>query len=146
MLKQDRKVLHEIAEKFNLKSKSQGSGKNRAPVLIKTNRTIDFSEEAFSRAQNMAQRSFLRQPGAKGRSDKFAADKAKKRGGAGAVGGYANGQVVGGNAPEIGASNFGRKLMEKMGWQAGMALGKEGGSGLLVPVEARIKSGKAGLG
>ena len=148
MAKGDRKVLHEIAAKFNLKSKSIGSGKNRAPVLIKTSRTIEFSDEHFQRAQSTVQRGFFRQPGKKGKSDKFAADKNNKRGGGGAGGaaGYMNGEVVGGSAPEIAATNFGRKLMEKMGWQAGMALGKEGNNGLLVPVQARIKSGKAGLG
>ncbi|KAF1351875.1 hypothetical protein BDV97DRAFT_292512 [Delphinella strobiligena] len=147
MLKQDRKVLHEIANYFNLKSKSVGSGKNRAPVLIKTTKTIEWSEDRFHRASSKVARGFLRQPGAKSKTNALAAQVKKGRGGgAGGMGSYADGQVVGAGAQEIGASNFGRKLMEKMGWQAGMALGKEGNTGLLVPVEARIKSGKGGLG
>lgn len=146
MDKKDRKIMHEMASHFNLKSKSVGSGKNRAPVLIKTSRTVDFTEERFAKASRIVQRGFFRQPGAKGKTREFAADKMKKRGGGGAAGTLANGHIVGADAPEIGASNFGRKLMEKMGWQAGMSLGVEGSSGLLVPVQARIKSGKGGLG
>lgn len=151
MLKDDRKILHEMATHFNLKSKSVGSGKNRAPVLVKNRRTLDWDEARFSRAQGFITRGYLKNPGGKKAGGSKAAGFAQARKGRMAGGGgaasYANGDVVGAAAPEIGATNFGRKLMEKMGWSAGMALGKEGNSGgLLVPVQATIKSGKAGLG
>lgn len=155
MLKDDRKILHQIAEHFNLKSKSVGAGKNRAPVLIKTNRTIEFSEERFSLVYGYVQKGFFpnsRMNGKKGRGANATAQQSKLnrlqrgKGGTGAAGGYRNGEVVGATAPEIGESNFGRKLMERMGWQKGMALGKEGSLGLLTPVAAVVKSGKAGLG
>lgn len=151
MLKNDRKILHEMANHFNLKSKSVGSGKNRAPVLIKSQRTLEWDEARFARAQGFISRGYLKNPGSKKAGGSKAAGFAQARKGRMAGGGgaasYANGDVVGGSAPEIGASNFGRKLMEKMGWTAGMALGKEGNvGGLLVPVQATIKSGKAGLG
>ncbi|KAH0285495.1 hypothetical protein KCU62_g7462, partial [Aureobasidium sp. EXF-3399] len=151
MLKNDRKVLHEIANHFNLKSKSVGSGKNRAPVLIKTSRTIEWSSEHFSRVSNFVGRGgggYMKNSSKKSRvtgASEVRRTRAMGGGGGGAAA-YRNGDVVGHNASEIPATNFGRKLMEKMGWAAGMSLGKEGSGGLLVPVQATVKSGKAGLG
>ncbi|KAI5196370.1 hypothetical protein E4T39_07809 [Aureobasidium subglaciale] len=148
MQKNDRKVLHEIANHFNLKSKSVGSGKNRAPVLIKTKRTVEWSEEHFGRVSNFVSRGYMKNSSHKPKST-LAGDIRRTRqmgGGGGGAAAYRNGDVVGHNASEIPASNFGRKLMEKMGWAAGMSLGKEGSGGLLVPVQATVKSGKAGLG
>jgi len=148
MQKNDRKVLHEIANHFNLKSKSVGSGKNRAPVLIKTQRTVEWSEQHFTRVSSLVSRSYLKNSSKKPKST-LAGDVRRTRqmgGGGGGAAAYRNGDVVGHNASEIPATNFGRKLMEKMGWAAGMSLGKEGSGGLLVPVQATVKSGKAGLG
>jgi hypothetical protein len=148
MQKNDRKVLHEIATHFNLKSKSVGSGKNRAPVLIKTTRTVEWSEEHFSRVSNFVSKGYMKNSSRKPKSS-IAGEARRTRpmgGGGGGAAAYRNGDVVGHNASEIPASNFGRKLMEKMGWAAGMSLGKEGSGGLLVPVQATVKSGKAGLG
>ena len=56
-----------------------------------------------------------------------------------------NGEIVGAGAAEIGQDNFGHKLMEKMGWSKGMALGKEG-EGRLIPVEQVVRIGTTGLG
>ncbi|KAG9991712.1 hypothetical protein KCU98_g12, partial [Aureobasidium melanogenum] len=47
-------------------------------------------------------------------------------GGGGGAAAYRNGDVVGHNASEIPASNFGRKLMEKMGWAAGNCQVRQG--------------------
>lgn len=59
MDKHDRKSLHEIANALNLKSKSVGAGKNRAPVLYKTNRTADYTDATFNRVTAAATRGFL---------------------------------------------------------------------------------------
>ena len=40
---------------------------------------------------------------------------------------------------------FGRKLMEKMGWREGMALGKSG-HGVMTPLELDVKTDRKGLG
>ncbi|KAG9717800.1 hypothetical protein KCU73_g15262, partial [Aureobasidium melanogenum] len=148
MQKNDRKVLHEIANHFNLKSKSVGSGKNRAPVLIKTSRTVEWSEQHFHRVSSFVSRGYLKNSSKKPKSTMAGEIRRTRQmgGGGGGAAAYRNGDVVGHNASEIPASNFGRKLMEKMGWAAGMSLGKEGSGGLLVPVQATVKSGKAGLG
>ena len=67
--------------------------------------------------------------------------------GVGGVGGTGlrDGEIVGAGAKEIGRENFGHKLMEKMGWTKGQALGRDG-EGRLVPVEQVMKAGRGGLG
>lgn len=148
MDKRDRKALHELADKFNLKSKSVGSGNNRFPVLYKTNRTVEYSEAHFTRMVSNSGRSFFKNSAAKG---KKGAGKLPKRG-PGRGGGFDKsavslrpGEIVGGGAAEIGRESMGHRLMEKMGWSRGQALGKEG-EGMLTPVEQIMRSGKAGLG
>ncbi|KAF2481960.1 hypothetical protein BDY17DRAFT_325463 [Neohortaea acidophila] len=152
MHKTDRKDLHEIAVVLSLKSKSVGSGKNRSPVLYKTSRTPAFDPLAFNRAVRASANGWLdndRRYGGKG--SKKPAKVPKGFGGGGGGGGAAGaasvrtGEVVGAGAAEIGKENFGHRLMEKMGWSKGMALGKEG-EGRLMPVEQIMRAGRAGLG
>lgn len=151
MDKKDRKTLHEIASAFNLKSKSVGTGKNRFPVLNKTSSTTAYSEAQFTRVMAASSRGFLRVSGAgKGFGGKGGGNKFKPRGGQGggfssAATGLRNGEIVGAHAAEIGKDSFGHKMMEKMGWSKGMALGKDG-EGMLLPVAQVMRSGKAGLG
>jgi hypothetical protein len=148
MDKHDRKSLHEIASVLNLKSKSVGAGKNRAPVLYKTNRTSEYTDATFNRITTAANKGFLKNSAFKGKKPKGGA--VPQRGGKGrgadtSSTGLKHGDVVGGGAKEIGRENFGHRLMEKMGWQTGTALGKDG-SGLLTPVEQIMRTGRSGLG
>lgn len=150
MDKHDRKSLHEIANALNLKSKSVGAGKNRAPVLYKTNRTADYTDATFNRVTAAATRGFLKNSAFKGKKPKGGAVPKMQRGGKGrgadtSSTGLRHGEVVGGGAKEIGRENFGHRLMEKMGWQTGTALGKDG-SGMLTPVEQIMRTGRSGLG
>jgi len=150
MDKDDRKSLHEIASVLNLKSKSVGAGKNRAPVLYKTNRTADYTDAMFARVTTASNRGFLKNSAFKGKKPKGGATPKFQRGGKGrgadtSSTGLKHGDVVGGGAKEIGRENFGHRLMEKMGWQKGTALGKEG-SGMLTPVEQVMRTGRSGLG
>lgn len=151
MDKSDRKSLHEIASVLNLKSKSVGTGKNRAPVLYKTNRTAEFSDATFKRVTTAANKGFLKNSAFKGKKPKGGAlpktqRAGKARGADVGSTGLKHGQVVGGGAKEIGRENFGHRLMEKMGWQKGTALGAAGSSGLLTPVEQVMRTGRSGLG
>lgn len=150
MDKHDRKALHELANALNLKSKSVGAGKNRAPVLYKTARSADVSDAMFRRVAAASNRGFLKNSAFKGKKPKGGALPKAQRGGKGRGAdtgstGLRHGEVVGGGAKEIGRENFGHRLMEKMGWQKGTALGKEG-SGLLTPVEQIMRTGRSGLG
>ncbi|WPG98049.1 Hypothetical protein R9X50_00083300 [Acrodontium crateriforme] len=141
---EDRKALHEIANAFKLKSKSVGSGNSRFPVLYKTKRTVDFSDARFNRVMLASSRGFLSNNS--GRPNKFKKGKAGTGGGFNAAAvSLRHGEEVGAGAPEIGKDNFGHRLMEKMGWTKGTALGKDG-EGMLLPVSQIMRSGKAGLG
>ncbi|OQO12410.1 hypothetical protein B0A48_03052 [Cryoendolithus antarcticus] len=155
MDKVDRAALHAIAGRLNITSKSQGSGKKRFPMLYKTTKTLEYSEMHFNRIIAASQRGFLKNSSYKGKANKFSpAGRGGRGGGAstrggrgGGVAGHGlrDGEVVGAGAKEISADNFGHRLMEKMGWTKGTALGKDG-EGLLVPVAQIMKAGKAGLG
>ena len=59
---------------------------------------------------------------------------------------YREGEVVGGEAPELGSGNRGRAMLEKMGWSSGTALGAMDNKGILQPVSQTMKKSKAGLG
>lgn len=147
MDKHDRKSLHEIASVLNLKSKSTGAGKNRAPVLYKTSRTPEYTDATFKRITTAANKGFLKNSAFKGKKPKGGPMQrgGKGRGADMSSTGLKHGDVVGGGAKEIGRENFGHRLMEKMGWQTGTALGKDG-SGMLTPVEQIMRTGRSGLG
>ncbi|KAH9825893.1 protein SQS1-like [Teratosphaeria destructans] len=152
MDKRDRKALHDIANMMNLKSKSVGSGNSRFPIIYKTTSTIEYREGHFNKVLQHASRGFLKNNKYKGGGGPKGKGKQPKPMRAGRGGGFSkdavtirDGEVVGANAAEIGKESFGHKLMEKMGWSKGMALGKDG-EGLLVPVEQVMRSGTRGLG
>ncbi|KAM0268706.1 hypothetical protein ACHAQH_009922 [Verticillium albo-atrum] len=139
-----RKVLHELANKFNVRSKSTGSGDQRRPTLYRTARTFKYSEDEFDRAISRVGRKYFprRDLGARWGGGRGPA----RRGGGQADTGYRDGEVVGGSAPELGQENRGRAMLEKMGWSTGTALGSMSNKGILQPVEQKVKRGKAGLG
>lgn len=147
MAQGDRKIVHEIANVFKLKSKSTGGGKSRFPILYRTSRTIHYNEETLKAAESVLS------------SGRFLPrmDKAKRQGalaGSGRRGGapsagisYRDGEVVGAAAPEIGQDNRGRTMLEKMGWSTGTALGALNNKrGLVQPVEHVVKTSRSGLG
>ena len=114
-----RKMIHEIANKFKIKSKSAGSGDQRRPALYRTKNTVQYTEFHFEQAfARLGRRYFPRLD---------SSSKAPKRtGGLGRVNHaavtYRDGEVVGASAPELGESNKGRTMLEKMGWSSGMGL------------------------
>ena len=90
-----RKIVHEVANRFKIKSKSTGAGANRRPVLHRTKITVKYTELHFETTMARTQRR------------KFARPSGKAAGpGAGRVNHAAvtvrDGEVVGGSAPEIG--------------------------------------------
>ncbi|MCJ1394959.1 hypothetical protein MMC18_007840 [Xylographa bjoerkii] len=144
----DRKLVHEFANLFNLKSKSVGGGRGRYPTLFKTSRSIQFSEGKLENVEALLnQRRFLPR-----------LDKGSKRGSgprrtagrsgaaSGAAVSYRDGEIVGATAPELGTDNRGRAMLEKMGWSTGTALGALNNKGIMQPVVHIVKTTKAGLG
>lgn len=147
MEKKQRRVVHELANAVSLKSQSRGKGSTRYPVMYKTARTPNFngkhivkldnvlSQPRFTKVGNMRARGYDKEP-KKGKSLQ------RSKGNIG----YIEGDVVGGAAPEIGANNKGRAMLEKMGWSSGTALGATNNKGILQPVTQVMKNSRAGLG
>lgn len=73
----------------------------------------------------------------------YAVEKMKNRGRGNFS--YKEGEIVGGDAKEIDASSIGRKLLEKMGWQTGDALGPQHNKGIIEPIKAVVKTSKRGI-
>lgn len=148
MDKANRKVLHELASAFNLKSKSSGDGNKRFPVLYRTLRTLEYSDRAFDAIEAKISRRYLPRMDIGG--GKKAGGPSKPKGGKGGFGNvtasYRDGDVVGASAPELGVENRGRAMLEKMGWSTGTALGALNNKGILQPVSHVVKTTKAGLG
>ncbi|VUC20701.1 unnamed protein product [Clonostachys rosea] len=138
-----RKVLHELANKFNVKSKSTGKADQRRTTLYRTNRTLQFTEPKFIQTVGRIHRKYFPRLDTKGK--RAARTLANDRSGHAAAS-YHEGEIVGAAAPELGSENRGRTMLEKMGWSSGTALGALHNKGILQPVAQTMKKGKAGLG
>lgn len=138
-----RKVVHELANRFNIKSKSTGKADHRRPTLYRTVRTLPYAESRFEHAVNRIQRRFLPRLDARGKRN---AKPLTPRGPGYAAASYNEGEIVGAAAPELGIDNRGRAMLEKMGWSRGTALGSGDNKGILQPVPHMMKRSKAGLG
>lgn len=147
MGQQDRKLVHEIANKLGLRSRSNGKGKNRFPVLYKTSKTGDFDAGAFNGiVSRVASGRYLPRKDAYQGSG---SSMSRRRFGGGfsqAAVSYSDGEIVGATAPELGQGNKGRAMLERMGWSTGTALGALNNKGIMNPVAHVVKTSKAGLG
>ncbi|KAL6851994.1 hypothetical protein J3F83DRAFT_757463 [Trichoderma novae-zelandiae] len=148
-----RKGVHELAHKFNIKSKSIGAGEQRRPVLYRTKKTR-YNEQEFEQVIVRIKRIFGRQPSSKadGRNNRrnqkgpTGPKGPKQAARAGGAFDYHDGEVIGASAPELGTENRGRAMMEKMGWSTGTPLGTSDNQGILHPVSQTMKRTRAGLG
>ncbi|KAM5352144.1 hypothetical protein ACJ41O_004867 [Fusarium nematophilum] len=139
-----RKIIHELANKFKVKSKSTGKGDQRRPTLYRTGRTLPYIEATFDQAIIRVNRRYLPRLDMKGKKSNRLPPV---RGGTSvAAATYRDGEIVGGSAPELGVENRGRAMLEKMGWSSGTALGATHNKGILQPVTHAMKKSKAGLG
>ncbi|KAK4099963.1 hypothetical protein N658DRAFT_497948 [Parathielavia hyrcaniae] len=152
--KHARKVLHELANKFNIKSQSTGKGDQRRPVLYRTNRTVRYAstrvEDATTHVDQAAlriHRKYFHRVDVKVQKTETPRNAGGGRGGAGHKAlSLREGEIVGASVPELGQENKGRNMLEKMGWSKGMALGSLNNKGILEPVAQVMKRSKAGLG
>lgn len=142
MDKHARKVIHELANKFNVKSKSVGKGEHRKPTLYRTSRTLPFVKSTFDRAISKINRPYFPRMDVRDKhAPRLSAGKSSY-----AEASYRDGEIVGAAAPELGVDNRGRSMLEKMGWSQGTALGATHNKGILQPVPHAMKRSKAGLG
>lgn len=147
MTDKDRKMVHELANVFNLKSKSFGKGNNRFPVLYRTSRTLAFDEDLLTAKLSRMFSSRARpRTDTSGRKSKAATGGDRRGGFAKTAVSYRDGDIVGAAAPELGQDNKGRAMLEKMGWSTGTALGALNNKGIMQPVVHVVKNSKSGLG
>ncbi|KAI0674881.1 hypothetical protein C8Q78DRAFT_1135938 [Trametes maxima] len=134
--KETRKQVHELAGAFNLKSQSKGNGAGRYTTLIKTSMSgVGINERKIRRILKQATNGAWEGPdGGYGKGRAKATSLAKHR----------EGEEVGKEAPKIGESNVGFKMLAAMGWADGDRIGLSGG--LEAPLTAIMKKTKAGLG
>jgi hypothetical protein len=131
-----RAVIHQMVHQLGVTSKSRGDGAGRFTVLSKTSRTRQVDDAFFDalverkKVRSRFEHVTVRGPGRKATRP---------------VVSYRDGETVGASAPELGAENKGRKLLEKMGWSKGMALGALDNKGILQPIAHTVKTNKAGL-
>ncbi|PYH63933.1 putative R3H and G-patch domain protein [Aspergillus vadensis CBS 113365] len=145
MSKQHRKLVHELANVLSMKSQSRGNGSSRFPIVHKTSRTPAYSSKTVSQMDRILSNG-RGQRGLKFRDSKPSKPSKSRRGRTDATVSYMDGDVVGGSAPEIGAENKGRAMLEKMGWSIGTPLGSMNNKGILLPVAHVVKNSRAGLG
>lgn len=144
MDKHARKMIHDLANKFNIKSKSIGNADTRRPTLYRTKRTQQYSAASFDQAVNrMNRRYFPRLDARRGQGAPRTVGFGRTSMAAATV---QDGEIVGATAPELGIENRGRTMLEKMGWSKGTALGATDNKGILQPVSHAMKRSKAGLG
>jgi hypothetical protein len=146
-----RASVHRLAKTLKLKSHSQGKTNGRFPILTKTPQTRRFTVDNVWEIDALLnqRRFFPRHKGPfKTAKQPRGGPKARRSGGGGVLAGasYMDGEVVGASAPEIGADNRGRAMLEKMGWTSGMGIGKVGNKGSTEVIKHVVKNTKAGLG
>lgn len=147
MNKQQRKLVHDVAGALSLKSQSRGHGPSRFPVLQKTGRTPVDTQSIIRRVDKIFTEGKFNRRLAKSWSQSAGDNPGKGRRGRLDTGAsYMDGDVVGASAPEIGAENKGRAILEKMGWSSGTALGATNNKGILLPVPHVVKNSRTGLG
>ncbi|PWY65939.1 hypothetical protein BO94DRAFT_504582 [Aspergillus sclerotioniger CBS 115572] len=145
MSKQHRKLVHELANALSLSSQSRGKGSSRFPIVHKTSRTPAYTPKTISQMDRILFKRYS-QRGTKSRDMKSTKSIKSRRDRPDASVSYMDGDVVGGSAPEIGAGNKGRAMLEKMGWSTGTPLGATNNKGILLPVAHVVKNSRAGLG
>lgn len=149
-----RASVHRLAKALKLNSHSEGkegTPKGRYPVLTKTIRTPSYTIDTVWEVDALLNtRKFFPRNTTSYKKDKLprgTARATRMRSSGGVQGAsYTNGEIVGASAPEIGADNKGRAMLEKMGWTSGMAIGAEGNKGSLDVVRHVFKTSRAGLG
>ncbi|ESK93423.1 r3h domain containing protein [Moniliophthora roreri MCA 2997] len=140
--KETRKMVHELAIAFGLKSLSKGNGRDRFTTLSKTKRSAEgrIDENKVGKVVRMG----------RARGIEFAAgiDVGSRRGnGKGKPTKIREGDEVGKAAPKLTETNIGFRLLAGMGWTEGDRIGlQSGGEGLKDPLKAVMKITKLGLG
>ncbi|KAJ2806850.1 squalene synthetase-like protein [Coemansia guatemalensis] len=150
MNKYERQIVHLFAREYKIKSKSQGTGLRRMPVLTATpNTRKPQNRKRINKILTLFDEGGLMPGQWLGASG--ADNHTRERSGPGKKGnwrdrgGNEHGTIVAEHAPEVGASNVGHRMLQQMGWTPGQGLGA-GEKGRATPVDVMIRAGRRGLG
>lgn len=142
------KTVNKLATCYNMACSKQGGNGLRMYMKVSKNRkTFHYLPDHGLVNYIMKQRPHFRRTDVAPRTK---AEIEETDGGSGRRGPksqafYKEGDIVGEKAPEIDANNFGRKMLEKLGWVKGEGLGALGNKGISIPVMATVKKSKTGL-
>lgn len=142
-----RRLVYKMAKQYHVIPKTRGQGSKKVTVLIRTQASVvpeDWNKivEQVSSEAGMKLQGNVRQPGKRNMPN-------KRKGPPGAPNQDAKpklGTVVGQGTAPIGETNVGHRMLKAMGWSPGQALGAEGSSGLVNPLEVMVRSKRSGLG
>lgn len=137
MKKHDRAMVHNLADAYQLKSKSRGKGQDRSPVLYKTARSGEsVDHKRITR--------LVRTPFGQVDDDAFVPRGIGRAARPELAPRHREGTRVGHGAKEISEDNVGHRLLRSMGWTTGQGLGHS--QGRAEPVVATLKMTRSGLG
>merc|ERR1712226_258137 len=138
-----RKVIHELANRFNIKYKSTGKADQRCPTLYRTIRKLPSAKTSFQHTLGQIRRRFLPRLDIRCKINPtpFATRRPNH-----AAASYHEREVMGASAPELGVDNRRKAMLERMGWSRGTALSAVDNKIILHPITQPMKRSKAELG
>lgn len=142
------KTVNKLAKHYNMKCTRCGNGRHIFMKISKARKTFHYLPDYNLINYVMKQRPIFKRSDVKKRTREEieeADEKASGRRGPKNRAYVKEGDVVGGEAPEIAQNNIGRQLLEKLGWVKGEGLGAHGNKGISVPLMATVKKSKTGL-
>lgn len=142
------KTLSKLAKAYNMKcTRCGGNGLHMYMKVSKTRKTFHYLPDYNQINSTLRQRPVFKRADVKTRPKEVIDETDGKKGRRGPKNDayVKEGDIVGGAAPEIGASNIGRQLLEKLGWVKGEGLGAHGNKGISEPLLATVKKSKTGL-
>lgn len=142
------KTLSKLAKHYNMKcTRCGGNGLRMYMKVSKTRKTFHYLPDYNQINYIMRQRPVFKRADVKARTKEEISETDSKKGRQGPKNDayVREGDIVGGKAPEIGANNIGRQLLEKLGWVKGEGLGAHGNKGISEPLLATVKKSKTGL-
>lgn len=142
------KTVNKLAKHYNMKCTRCGNGRHIFMKIVKARKTFHYLPDYNLINYVMKQRPIFKRSDVKKRTREEIEETDEKASGRRGPKNRAyvkEGDVVGGEAPEIAQSNIGRQLLEKLGWVRGEGLGAQGNKGISVPLMATVKKSKTGL-
>jgi R3H domain-containing protein/G-patch protein len=150
-----RKFIHELAQMYQMKTKSVGKDDNRYVKIMKTENSrlpnnfkrlgklLEQAKHVMKYARDVPHRrdwkSFGKRKTSPMMTDKKALSSERK-----AQTRLKPGTIVGEDAAPIGGENRGMQMLQKMGWNPGTSLGQQPNA-ITSPIEAIVRSKRKGL-